>query len=283
MRLFIVILVTVCTLALAATIGTIIVGTRSFEGIVVDKPYEAGLAWDEQERKKTMLGWTVSVEDARFRTGENELVIGAIDKSGQPLANVAVTVTVSRPSTQDFDKTYAAVRQEDGRYRALVAFPLYGSWDITIDVMRNGDHSVYRDAVYAEQAARDSAAGTAAETGNLCDVQAGPCSRDTDDGLSVAFDISPKPVAVMSESTFAVTLTSRGIPAADVSSVMLDLSMPGMIMGKNRPAMKKARAGRFEGKGTIIRCMSGKKTWRAEVTVKRPQRTDAVDFVFEVN
>jgi hypothetical protein len=47
--------------------------------------------------------------------------------------------------------------------------------------------------------------------------------------------------------------------------------------------MKGAGAGRYEGKGVIIRCASGKKTWQAEVTVKRPKRTDVVDFVFEVN
>src|SRR5512143_2025915 len=283
MRFYIAILVAVCILALAATIGTIIVGTRSFEGIVVDKPYETGLAWDEAERQRAKLGWKVAVEGTRFRTGENELTIDAADKNGQRLANAAVTVMVSRPSTRDFDKTYAAVRQQNGRYRASVAFPLYGAWDITIDVSRDGERGVYRNAVYAEQAASGSAPGTAPENETLCNVQIGPCRRETADGFSVEFDIMPKPVAAMSDLTFAVTLTRRGAPADDVSSVMLDLSMPGMFMGKNQPVMKKAGAGHYEGKGVIIRCPSGKKTWQAEVTVTRPNRTDAVDFVFEVN
>jgi nitrogen fixation protein FixH len=283
MRFFIAILVTVCILALAATIGAIIVGTRSFEGIVVDKPYETGLAWDETERQKAKLGWKVVVEGTRFRTGENELTIDAADKNGQPLANAAVTITVSRPSTRDFDKTYTAVRQQNGRYRASVAFPRYGAWDIIIDVSRNGERGVYRNAVYAEQAASGSAAGTAAASGTLCNIQVGPCSREIDGGLTVTFDILPKPVFAMSDITFSVTLARRGTPVTDVSSVMLDLSMPGMFMGKNQPAIKKTGAGRYEGKGVIIRCPSGKKTWQAEVTVTRPKRTDAVDFVFEVN
>ncbi|MGE5808831.1 MAG: FixH family protein [Nitrospirota bacterium] len=282
MRLYIVILVTVCILALAATIGTIIVGTRSFEGIVVDKPYETGLAWDETERQKAKLGWKVDVEGTRFRTGENELIIDAVDRRGKPLEDAVVTATVSRPSTRDLDKTYAAVRQKSGRYRALVVFPLYGAWDITIDVSRDNDRGVYRNTVYAEPASGGTA-GTAAETKTLCNVQAGPCRGQTGDGLSIEFDIEPKPVTAMSDLSFAVALTRRGTPAADVSSVMLDLSMPGMFMGKNQPSMKSAGAGRYEGKGVITRCASGKKTWQAEVTVKRPKRTDVVDFIFEVN
>src|SRR5512134_959789 len=173
MRFYIAILVTVCILALAATIGTIIVGTKSFEGIVVDKPYETGLAWDETERQKAKLGWKVAVERTRFRTGENELIIDAVDKDGRPLTNAAVSATVSRPSTRDFDRTYAAVRRQNGRYRASVAFPLYGTWDVTIAISRNGEHGAYRSAVYAEQAAGDNV-GTAAETETPCNVQAGP-------------------------------------------------------------------------------------------------------------
>jgi nitrogen fixation protein FixH len=283
MRLFTTVLAIVCVLTLAATIVTIIVGTRSFEGIVVDKPYETGLAWDEQARQKSKLGWKVSVAGARFPTGENELAIDAVDRYGQPLENIAVTATVSRPSTRDFDKTYTAVRQQNGRYRSSVVFPLYGAWDITIDVSRNGDRGVYRQAVYAEPPADAGASGTPADTGHLCNVQAGPCIRKTSDGMTVEFDITPRPLTALSERTFAVTLTRQGAPAANVSSISLDLSMPGMFMGTNRPPMKIAGAGRYEGKGVILRCMSGKKTWQAEVTVTRPKRTDVVDFVFEVN
>ena len=124
---------------------------------------------------------------------------------------------------------------------------------------------------------------SAAKAAQSADSPRGLNALHVPDGFSVEFDIMPKPVAAMSDLSFAVTLTRRGTPAADVSSVMLDLSMPGMVMGKNQPAMKGAGAGRYGGKGVIIRCASGKKTWQAEVTVKRPKRTDVVDFVFEVN
>jgi hypothetical protein len=58
--------------------------------------------------------------------------------------------------------------------------------------------------------------------------------------------------------------------------------MPGMFMGKNRPALKQVSDGRFEGKGVITTCPSGKKTWQAEVIVARGEKTAVIDFVFKV-
>lgn len=281
MRLVIAVLVIVSILALAATLGTIIVGTRSFEGIVVDKPYEAGLAFDEKEQQKSRLGWKVAVEGTQFRTGENELLIRAADGNGRPLANASVTVTVSRPSTRDYDKTYPSVRHKDGLYHALVVFPLYGAWDVAIEVIRNNDHVVYQYAVFADEIA-DDRAGPTTHNKTLCNIQAGSCSREIAGGLSVVFDILPKPVSAMSELTFSVALTRHGKPISDASSVILDLSMPGMFMGKNRHALKKLGDVRYEGRGIITRCMSGRKTWQAKVTVVHDGKTSLADFVFEV-
>src|SRR5919108_6547317 len=129
MRFFIIILVIISILALSATIGALIVGMRSFEGLVVEKPYETGLAWDElQKQKKENLG-----------------------------------------------KTSAA----------------------------------------------------AAENRTACDIQAGPCRRQTADGIIVDFEVQPRPVTSMSGLNFVVTLTKNGMPLKD-ASVLLDLSMPGM-------------------------------------------------------
>jgi hypothetical protein len=122
---------------------------------------------------------------------------------------------------------------------------------------------------------------SAAESGTTCDIQGGSCLKETGDGMTVEFDIQPKPVVPLSELTFIVNLTRAGMPVTD-ASVVLDLSMPGMFMGKNRPILKHAKNGRYEGKGIITRCPSGKKMWQAEVTVKQAGKTTVVDFVFEV-
>jgi nitrogen fixation protein FixH len=182
MRFFIAVLVIVSVLALAATIGALVIGMKSFEGLVVEKPYETGLAWDEIQKQKAKLN-----------------------------------------------------------------------------------------------SADAAAAGDRAD----CDIQRGPCRRETMNGITVEFDVQPKPVTAMADLDFIVRLKKDGMPLS-AASVMLDLSMPGMIMGKNRPALTKVGDGRYEGGGIITRCMSGRKIWLAEVIVKQQRKTDAVDFLFEV-
>lgn len=167
-------IILICILALAATLGAIVVGMRTFDGLVVEKPYETGLAWDEIQRKKT-------------NPGRND-----------------------------------------------------------------------------------------------CDIQREPCFQETGDGMIVEFDIQPKPLTAMSDLVFIVELKKNSLPIKD-ASVMMELTMPGMFMGKNRPALKQVSDGRFEGKGVITSCPSGKKTWQAEVIVARGEKTAVIDYMFNVD
>lgn len=122
---------------------------------------------------------------------------------------------------------------------------------------------------------------SSAENKTACDIQHGSCLLDTVEGMTIEFDIQPKPVAAMSELTFIINLSRGGSPVTDAST-SLDLSMPGMFMGKNRPVLKQVYNGRYEGMGIITRCPSGKKIWQAEVTVEHAGKTAVVSFVFEV-
>jgi hypothetical protein len=122
---------------------------------------------------------------------------------------------------------------------------------------------------------------SAAENRTTCDIQRGSCLIETGDGMTIEFDIQPKPVAAMSDLTFIVNLSRGGLPVTE-ASIALDLSMPGMFMGKNRPVLKQVYDGRYEGKGIITRCPSGSKTWQAEVTVEHAGKTAVANFVFEV-
>jgi nitrogen fixation protein FixH len=146
-----ILIILICVIALAATIGAIIVGRQSFEGLVVEKPYEKGLAWDETRQKQTNLGWTVSVQGAPFKSGKNELIVKVIDKSRSLLTDAGVSVTVSRSSTRAYDKTYRTTQLSDGRYHASINLLFYGNWDLIIDVSRDNDHSIFKEAIFAEQ------------------------------------------------------------------------------------------------------------------------------------
>jgi hypothetical protein len=124
-------------------------------------------------------------------------------------------------------------------------------------------------------------AAFAGENPQQCDIQKASCIARTSDGASIEFDVLPKPVLAMIESTFVVMVTSNGKPVPD-AQVRLDLSMPHMFMGKNQPVMKHVKDGRYEGKGIITRCASGRKTWQADVTLGSNGKTAHASFVFEV-
>jgi len=113
-----------------------------------------------------------------------------------------------------------------------------------------------------------------------CDIQHGPCVMETN-GMTINFDILPKPVRTLSELRFRVTVKRNNVPVTD-AAIALDLSMPGMFMGKNRPMLKQVGQGTYEGTGIIPRCISGQRTWHAEVTVGRGDPAATALYQFEV-
>jgi len=108
-----------------------------------------------------------------------------------------------------------------------------------------------------------------------CAIDQGPCSS-TVAGRQVVFDISPRPVKTMKELTFTISIIGKNI----APTLLLDLSMPSMYMGKNEVILKKTPDGSYSGKGIIPRCPSGNKLWRAEVTIPGAGK---VSYTFNVN
>jgi len=92
-------------------------------------------------------------------------------------------------------------------------------------------------------------------------IHSGPCTKKANN-RQVTLDITPKPVRHMQELTFRVTMA----PADRLPSTLtLDLSMPGMMMGKNQVTLKQQPGGAWEGKGIIVKCMSGRTLWQATI------------------
>lgn len=107
-----------------------------------------------------------------------------------------------------------------------------------------------------------------------CQAHEGTCSLPLGKE-TVTLDITPRPVTAMQDSTFTVKL-SGNLPA---QAPYLDLGMPAMKMGPNRVQLKPAGNGSYTGKGVIVRCKSGRRTWFANVVV--PGAGEA-KFVFDV-
>ena len=136
-------------------------------------------------------------------------------------------------------------------------------------------------ALAAWLSSRAIAAGETPTTLTTCDIQLGPCTN-TGEGLAVTLDIFPRPVKAMKELTFRLTLTGRELS----DNPHIDLSMPGMAMGPNRVLLarvenntSRVENNAYEGQGVIVKCPSGRRTWKAKVTLPD---AGVMDFVFDV-
>lgn len=92
---------------------------------------------------------------------------------------------------------------------------------------------------------------------------------------TITLEITPRPVTAMQESTFKVTITGN----QPTKATYLDLGMPAMKMGPNRVMLKSDGNGSYTGKGVIVRCKSGRRTWFANVVVPG---TGEAKFIFDV-
>ena len=149
-----VLITAVIIVGIAAVGGSIIVGMISFDGTVTDHPYEKGLAWDDTQKKKDELGWKVEIHNREFITGDNEVFISVLDKNNKPLAVTEVTLYISRPATTTFSNYFDIMQVKDGMFSAHLKFPLFGYWDIGINVSSGGDTLLYKKRVFVKKEGR---------------------------------------------------------------------------------------------------------------------------------
>ena len=107
-----------------------------------------------------------------------------------------------------------------------------------------------------------------------CDIHNNTCTQKLAETV-VVLDVSPKPVKAMTDLKFRISL--KGKQPAD--SPYIDLGMPGMKMGPNRVSLRVLEQGVYQGTGIIVRCPSGKRIWKATVTLPD---MGSVEFIFDV-
>ncbi len=73
----------------------------------------------------------------------------------------------------------------------------------------------------------------------------------------------------MKRLRFSVTAMHGG-KAIEATHVSVSLSMPGMYMMENNIPLRRVSDGRYEGEGVIVRCTSGRRVWRADISLRRP-------------
>ncbi|MGD2184702.1 MAG: hypothetical protein PVI71_01190 [Desulfobacterales bacterium] len=109
-----------------------------------------------------------------------------------------------------------------------------------------------------------------------CDLHQGACTQNLAE-FTITFAVTPRPVKAMQDLSFKITLDGKLPPNTKLPYI--DLGMPGMNMGPNRVQLKSAGNATYEGRGVIVRCPSGRRTWQATITI--PDVGQA-EFIFDV-
>lgn len=109
-----------------------------------------------------------------------------------------------------------------------------------------------------------------------CDLHAGPCIQSFSEN-TVTLEVTPRPIKALQNLSFKVTLTGKQLKSP--KTPYIDLGMPGMNMGPNRVQLKSAGNNSYEGRGVIVKCPSGRRTWQATVTIPDGGQTE---FIFDV-
>ena len=109
-----------------------------------------------------------------------------------------------------------------------------------------------------------------------CDLHQGACTQNLA-GSTVTLAVTPRPVKAMQDLLFQVSITGKLPTSAQLPYI--DLGMPGMNMGPNRVQLKSVGNNSYDGRGVIVKCPSGRRTWQARLTIPDVGQTD---FIFDV-
>ncbi len=243
---------------------TIYVAGMSHDGLVEEDYYRKAAGFLSAKENEEDRGITVRVP-GRLATGRSRFR-AEIDTAEGPLHGAQAILRAMRISGPGHDRAFPLREEASGVYAAEIDLPAPGTWMVHLALKGDGVDSERRWIVTAE--GRESAPEA------RHDIHTGPVTGSAG-RQPVILDIEPKPVTAMRELSFAVTLPGYAGPAAPC----IDLGMPGMRMPPNRVLLVRAADGTYRGKGVIVRCASGKRTWAATVAV--PGGGKAV-FTFDV-
>lgn len=134
-------IIAIVVIGLAVVIGTIFIGSKTFDGTVVDKPYETAIKYDKIQ--KISKDYSVVIENQILGMGRNTLVFSIKSETKDTAKITGVVVTITKPTTTRFDWNYEAKLQPDGRYNAQIDLPDRGQWEIRVVFTANGEVLTY--------------------------------------------------------------------------------------------------------------------------------------------
>lgn len=105
-------------------------------GTEVDSAYSASLAYEGEiaaARKQNERGWKVDAHVERAADGVANILVNARDSLGSPLAGLAFSSRLERPTDRRGDREANLVEAESAVYRGKVADVAPGQWDLVLE------------------------------------------------------------------------------------------------------------------------------------------------------
>ncbi|MEO5364956.1 MAG: FixH family protein [Magnetococcus sp. WYHC-3] len=133
----------------AANAAFIYLATDTFNGVVVEKHYEKGLAFNqvlEAQRRQNALGWLALVDIGAIKLQQpGTLVMRVSDEQGRPVTGLSGQGMLFRPVASGHDQELRWVEAAPGRYEAVLTLPLPGRWDVK-SILKSAGGDEFRHA-----------------------------------------------------------------------------------------------------------------------------------------
>lgn len=144
-------MVAILVIALGVDITTIVLGSKTDDGLVVEHYYKHGLNYDEQRAAtENRQGWRVALEAPSTALREAPVKVTLKDRENRPLSGATVTVKLFRPTKAGYDQLVTLSETESGRFEAPVTVPLEGLWDATVQIQKGDSRYEYRERLRLE-------------------------------------------------------------------------------------------------------------------------------------
>lgn len=130
----------------------VVLALDTWTGLSTDDAYRRGLDYNTVLRAaedQRALGWTGEVSFDPADDGRGTLAARFTDRNGDVLDHLAVRAEVRRPTHEGHDREVVLERSGPGRYRAELALPLRGQWDVRLHAEgRDGTRFVIEDRIW---------------------------------------------------------------------------------------------------------------------------------------
>lgn len=121
---------------------------KTWTGLDTDDAFRQGLAYNErlaQTNAQIDQGWQVQLDFSQAEAGAGQLEVALKDRYGTPLTHALVTAHVARPTDRAADFELVFEDLGNGLYRADLAPPLSGQWDVRLTAEHErGEHRLLR-------------------------------------------------------------------------------------------------------------------------------------------